>query len=415
MLSFFVDPILRAPTLGTMLMGLACGLIGCLVFLKKRSLVGEALSHAAYPGVVVSVAIASFLFPFSEQGIQWSLLAGALVSCCLGLWALELLEKKLNISSDAALCFVLSIFFGAGILIASRFQLTHPLWFGQIKIFLFGQAATMVEADLVVYGVLALAMGLALFVYFPKLKILYFDPDFAKTVRMSTRSLDALVYVLLVLAIVLGMRSVGVVLMSAMLIAPPAAARQWVRSFGRFFLLSGFLGLLSGFLGNVLSVSIPRWIGAPHLSLPTGPMIVMCATTICVVSLLISPHTGLITRLLRMGRFRLRRRQENSLKALYKYQSVPTSWWLMKRLERKGWVTKGALSQAGIQEAEKLIRLHRLWEAYLVHMGQRAERVHANAEEMEHILTPELEKELQVLLGHPTLDPHAQPIPQERK
>ena len=155
MLQFFLDPVLRAPTLGTMLMGLASGMIGCLVFLRRRSLLGEALSHAAYPGVVISVAIASFLFPFSEKGALLSILIGALIASLLGLFAIDLLEKRLNVKSDAALCFVLSTFFGVGVLIASRLQMTHPLWFQQIQVFLFGQAATMVDGDIGIYGLLA--------------------------------------------------------------------------------------------------------------------------------------------------------------------------------------------------------------------------------------------------------------------
>ncbi len=413
MLEFFTDPVLRAPTVGSMLMCLSAGLIGCLVFLKKRSLVGEALSHAAYPGIVLSVVVAALFFPLSDQGTSWVILLGAFLSGLLGLVVIEQMEKRLKISSDAALCFVLSIFFGVGVLIASRLQVTHALWFRQIQVFLFGQAATMVDEHIVVYGVLALGASCVMALLYRFLEILHFDPNFAKAVGMPATLINALIHVLLVLAIVVGMRSVGVVLMSAMLIAPAAAARQWTRKLSSFFVLSAFIGMLSGFLGNVFSISIPKWVGEPRLPLPTGPMIVLSAAGICFLSLLFAPRTGYITRLLRATRFRVRCMQENILKALYKKKSYKRNGWLLWRMRVKGWVEGSQLTERGREEAEKLIRLHRLWEVYLVHMGQGAERVHHSAEEMEHVLTPEIENQLQHLLDHPQEDPHSQPIPQK--
>ena len=413
MFSFFIDPVLRAPTLGCMLMCLASGLIGCLVFLQKRSLVGEALSHAAYPGVVLSVLFAAFFFPFSEQGASVSILIGAFLSGLLGQWLIEGMQKKLNISSDAALCFILSIFFGVGVLVASRLQISHALWYRQIQVFLFGQAATMVDHHIILYGDLAFVVALTLILLFRYLEILYFDPDFAKVVGVPTAVVNGLVQLLLVLAIVVGMRSVGVVLMSAMLIAPAAGARQWTQKLSTFFILAALLGTLSGFLGNAFSVWIPKWVDEPHLSLPTGPMIVLTASSLCLFSLLFAPKKGYVTRMLRLARFRIRCRQENLLKALYKGKEPKGERWLLWLMQWKGWVSDLQLTSSGEKQAKKLIRLHRLWEVYLVHMGQGVERVHHNAEEMEHILTPEIEQQLQHLLDHPVVDPHAQPIPQE--
>jgi len=411
MLEFFTDPVLRAPTLGTMLMCFGAGLIGCLAFLQKRSLVGEALSHAAYPGVVLSILVSSLLFPFSEKGAALSILIGALLTSSLGLIVIHQMEKRLKISSDAALCFVLSLFFGVGVLFASRLQIIQPLWFQQIQLFLFGQAATMVDGHIILYGALALFVVAAILFLFRYLEILYFDRGFAKALGMRVGPIDLLTYFLLVVAVIVGMRSVGVVLMSAMLIAPPAAARQWTNRFGPFLALSSFFGLLSGFLGNLLSIYVPRWVGEPHLSLATGPMIVLVASSLCVASLLFSTQRGYCTRMARIAAFRLETASENLLKALYKKREGKKSWWLLKWLEWKGLVENSALTDLGVQEAEKLIRLHRLWEVYLVHMGQGVERVHASAEEMEHILTPEIEQELQALLDYPTVDPHEQPIP----
>jgi len=411
MIEFFTDPVLRAPTLGSMLMCFSSALIGCLVFLQKRSLVGEALSHAAYPGVVLSIALAAALFPFSEERAAMGILLGAFVSGILGLVAIDRLEKRFKIASDAALCFVLSLFFGIGVLLASRLQVTQPLWFQQIQVFLFGQAATMVDSHIILYGILALVSFTAIILLFRFLEILYFDPDFAKVVGMKTTWVHGMIYILLVLAIVVGMRSVGVVLMSAMLIAPAAGARQWTKRLGPFFVLSSVFGMASGFLGNLFSLYIPQWVGQPHLSLPTGPMIVLSATTLCLFSLFFAPQKGFVSRMIRIFRFRAICLQENILKSLYKGREFKESNWHLWQMRLKGWVNKKGLTEEGHRQAEKLIRLHRLWEVYLVHMGQGVERVHHNAEEMEHILTPEIEKQLQSLLDHPKHDPHEQPIP----
>ncbi|NGX37419.1 MAG: Manganese transport system membrane protein MntB [Chlamydiae bacterium] len=411
MLEFFTNPILRAPTIGCMLMCFSAGLIGCLVFLQKRSLVGESLSHAAYPGVVIAIFFSAVFFPFSEEGAALSIMLGAFISGLLGLVAISQLQKRLKISSDAALCFVLSIFFGIGVLIASHLQVTHALWFRQIQVFLFGQAATMVDAHITLYAALTTAVLTAVILLFRFLEILNFDPDFAKSVRVRTTLIDGIMSLLLVLAIVVGMRCVGVVLMSAMLIAPAVAARQWTKKLGSFFALSGLIGALSGFLGNAFSLWIPKWSGQPHLALPTGPMIVLTAAALALFSLLFAPQKGFVTRMLRITRFRIRCKQENLLKALYKGQTPPMHTWLHFRMRMKGWIRNGELTALGQKEGENLVRLHRLWEVYLVHMGQGEDRVHHNAEEMEHILTPEIESQLQSLLNHPQTDPHAQPIP----
>lgn len=411
MLEFFFDPVLRAPTIGSMFMCFAASLIGCLVFLRKRSLVGEALSHAAYPGVVLSILVTALLFPFSSLGTAVMVLLGAFLTSFLALYAIDSLEKKYKVNPDAALCFVLSLFFGVGVLIASRLQVTHSFWYRQIQVYLFGQAATMTDGHIFLYGALALFASGVIVLLFRELEILHFDSDFAKTVGLPTKRVEAIVYFLLVLSIVVGMRSVGVVLMSAMLIAPAVAARCFTSRLGSFFLLSATFGMASGFLGNVFSVSIPKWIHSPTLSLPTGPMIVLSAVSFALFGLLFAPHKGLVTRTLRIYFFRLRCAQENLLKALYKNRPVHFSFWLKFRMEAKGWIEGKKLTEAGREKAEELIRLHRLWEVYLVHMGQEVERVHTHAEEMEHILTPEIEKELLLLLDNPERDPHEQPIP----
>jgi manganese/zinc/iron transport system permease protein len=439
---YFTDPVLQAPTIGSILMCLSSALVGVIVFLRKRSLLGESLSHAAYPGVVLSVLFVSALFPEAHQGeevMAIAILLGASLSALLGLWLIEKLERHFKVKDDSALCLILAVFFGVGVLIASRLQVTHALWYKTIQMFLYGQVATMTGIHVVLYLILAaLVVGIVLLLYAP-IEAMMFDRSFAKSIGMPVKAIDLLLFILLVLAIVIGIRSVGVVLMAGMLIAPAVAARQFTDRLWVMFILAACFGALSGFLGNYFSIELPAWSIRRgwdfKFALPTGPMILLSASFLCFAALLFAPHYGLCSRLIRIVRFRYRCLAENLLKYLWKkgegvtvsieelHKWHPVSFWKVRvplfYLSYQGWVTRDqkscyCLTAEGIRRAAHIVRLHRLWEVYLVFLGKGVERVHRSAEEMEHILTPELEQELTELLEDPKHDPHHQPIPRPR-
>ena len=417
-------------------MCLSSALVGVVVFLRRRSLLGEALSHAAYPGVVLSVLFMALFFPLSSDFLALAIRIGAFLSAILGLYVIEKMERAFKVKNDAALCFVLSVFFGVGVLIASRIQFTHALWYKTVQIFLYGQAATMTDIHILLYAVLAFFLSMVMIFLYRPIQMTIFDRDFSKTAGVPIRSVDTLLFFLLVLAIVIGIRSVGVVLMAGMLIAPAVAARQWSDRLGAVLLYAAFFGALSGFLGNYLSIEVPAW-GIQqgwnwNFSLPTGPMILLSASALCLFSLLFSPRNGLMSRLVRILRFRNQCMGDNLLKYLWrqgegvgssfseirKWQPLPffQMHLLLWNLKHQGWIDQKnskqiSLTKEGCLRARRIVRLHRLWEVYLVFLGQGAEKVHHSAEEMEHIITPELEKELTELLGNPKKDPHAQPIP----
>lgn len=417
-------------------MCLSSALIGVIVFLRKRALLGEALSHATYPGVVISVLIVASLFPVKQEMMPLAILIGACISAFLGLWVIEKLENRCFINNDAALCFVLSTFFGVGILIASRIQVTHALWYKTIQVFLYGQAATLTDIHIVIYSILAIFTIFLLALLYRPIQLVIFDRSFARCVGIGIALIDLFLFALLVLAIVIGIRSVGVVLMAGMLIAPAVAARQLTNRFSWMLILAGCFGAISGFLGNYLSIQIPQW-GLEHgldwkFSLPTGPMILLSASLISLLALLFAPNRGVLRRYGRIVTFRMQCLSENLLKSFWKegergsisrkhlrklhaLSSLQTQL-LLWNLSRQGWIGKKGhgkycLTRDGWIRAERIVRLHRLWEVYLVYLGQGVEKVHRSAEEMEHILTPELEKELTELLKDPHHDPHHQPIP----
>ncbi len=427
---FFTDPVLRAPTLGSMLMCLSSSLVGVLVVIRKRSLLGEALSHAAYPGVVLSAWIFALFFR-EEDLFSIAILAGAFFSAWIGLSCIDFLQNRLRVKSDAALCFVLSSFFGVGILVASHMQTAHALWYKQIQVFLYGQAATMTDRHIWMYGCLSSLIVAFLLLFYREIQLFSFDPLFAKGVGVRVRLLETVFVFLLILAIVIGIRSVGVVLMSGMLIAPAVFARQMTHRLSMVFTWAAMIGVSSAFLGNYYSVKIPFWIDSGHFSLPTGPMILVVSMAFCIIALGFAPKKGLFTIQLRKSRFTRRCAEENVLKAFWKrgehtvasldemqswmHHSWIAAYCLSRRLLKQGWLEKQGsgyfLTKDGKNKAAEIVRLHRLWEVYLVHLGQSREKVHASAEEMEHVMTPELAKELSAFLQDPKEDPHAQPIP----
>ena len=412
-IDFFTDPILRPSTVGSMLMCFASALVGVVVFLRKRSLIGETLSHASFPGVVLGVFFAALLLPFlpswSDELIALAIMCGAFLFAFLGLKALNFLENRLRVRTDSALCFVLASFFGLGILIASRLQQSHPLWYKQALTFLYGQAATMTNMHVILYGCFGLVILGFILYFYRYLEAVNFDPAFSETLGIRSKRLDSIMFFLIVLAIVVGIRSVGVVLMAGMLIGPAVAARPLTHQLSHHFALAGIFGILSGFLGNYLSVVIPKGT----YSLPTGPMILLTSSVFCFLSLLLAPRSGLLTRYLRMRRFRFQCAVENALKSLWKGEKAIFSPIIRWQLRHKKWIDQyGNLTKHGKAAAEKIIRLHRLWEVYLVdYLGQKVEKVHRTAEELEHLMSPDLERELTELLHNPRHDPHQQPIP----
>ncbi|WP_059360376.1 metal ABC transporter permease [Parachlamydia acanthamoebae] len=437
--SFFLDPVLRAPTIGCMLMSFSAALVGVIVFLRKQSLIGETLSHATYPGVIFGVIIAAIIPLEQDHELQIAtlIILGAFITALISLWCIQILENKWNIRTDSALCFILATFFGVGVTLASYLQFASPSFYKQSQSYLYGQAATMNDYHVILYAILSLIVVLLLAFLYKELQIITFDREYAKSLGIPIKKIDACLFILIALALVAGIRSVGVVLMSAMLVIPAASARQYTNKLSHMFMLAGCFALISGFFGNYFSVEGSTYFAQKYptarISLPTGPMIVLVGAVICLFSLLFAPERGYLLRLIRIFLFQDRCISENLLKAMwqkrgkqpfsldtiFEFQSASRIylWFCLMRLIHNGWVEQYhhnayALTVDGEARAAQIVRLHRLWEVYLAdYLGMGSERVHRSAEEMEHILTPELEKELTLLLKDPKKDPHHQPIP----
>lgn len=438
LLHYFTDPVLRAPTIGCMLIGFASSLVGMLMLLKKQALIGEVLSHAAFPGIVIGAAIAALL-PL-DGNFNVLVMVCAALGCLAGSWAVSFLKQRLRIRSDSALCFILATFFGLGVLAASQIQIAHAVLYKQALLFLYGQVATMTDSMIAVYAALAFLTAAIVALLYHPLQALLFDRQFAAVSGLKTSLVDTCITALLVLAIVIGMRSIGVVLMAGMLIAPAIAARPWTNRLWACLLLSAGFGVVSSFLGNVVSVEGTRLIAEKYpdwkFSLPTGPLILLCAAAFALLSLLLAPE-GILARVARMALFRQRTAREHLLKALWKkgkgsqvsreeaaaiFSQNPLSHRiLLFELSRRGLLRKEgsdfySLTEKGWASACRIVRLHRLWEVYLVnYLSQGIDRVHRSAEELEHVMSAQLEAELEKLLGDLRFDPHRQPIPSKQE
>lgn len=280
----FNDYTLRTITLGTAILGAVTGMLGSFAVLRKQSLLGDAISHAALPGI----AIAFLITGTKDTNI---LLLGALVSGLIGTFWIRGIVKKTYLKSDTALGLILSLFFGFGMLLLTFIQKQPNANQAGLDKYLFGQAATLVESDVWLMAIVTGLCVIVLLLFWKEFKILLFDADYTKTLGFNTKAIDILITSFIVLAIVLGLQTVGVVLMSAMLLAPAAAARQWTNSLSKMVFLAAIFGAFSGVFGTAISAS--------QNNLSTGPVIVLVAAVFVVFSFIFSPSRGLLFKQIR--------------------------------------------------------------------------------------------------------------------
>lgn len=283
LLSYFTDAILRGPTLGSMLMGLSSSLMGVLVYFQRRSLIGEVLSHTSYPGVILGISLSMLLFPEMEYLNAVLALGFAFIVSLIGVFGIEIVTKKGGVNEDTALCFILSSFFGIGVLGSSIIQQNFPLWFRAAQSYLFGQAATMTDLHIVVYSFFACVVIAICFVFYRYFQVHLFDPFYAKSINMGGRRFQLLFNSLVAFSVVIGIRSVGVVLMSSMLIAPAVFATALSKKFANCLLIAAIFGMIVSFFGVVFSLELPEKLG--FSTMPTGPFIVVISTSLCFLSL----------------------------------------------------------------------------------------------------------------------------------
>ncbi len=297
------DYTLRTVALGSALLGATSGTLGTFAVLRRQSLLGDAISHAALPGIGIA-------FLLTGSKVPLILMVGAALAGWAATALVMVITTHTRVKYDSALGLVLSVFFGVGLVVLTIIQKTPNANQAGLDAFLFGQAAALVTSDVVT---MALLGGMALVMcalFWKEFKLLAFNEEFAHSLGLPVRRLDLLLTTLLVIAIVIGLQMVGVVLMSAMIVAPAAAARQWTDRLGTMALVALAVGAVSGLAGALVSTSTAH--------LPTGPTIVLCVSLLVAVSLLFAPRRGLVARAVRRRLNSRRLQREAILMDLYR-------------------------------------------------------------------------------------------------
>lgn len=388
-------------------------LIGSFAFLRKRSLIGDAVAHSLLPGICLG-------FIFAGEKNMVYLFVGAFLTGWLSTYLVDFIVNKSKVKQDAAIGIVLSVFFAFGIVLLTFIQNGSYTDQGGLNHFLFGQAAAIGKSELVLFGVILGIIVLSIIVFYRAFISVSFNPDFAKSVGLPVRGIEFLMTSLTVLAIAAGIQALGVVLMSALIVTPAAAARFWTHKLSRMLVIAVAFSVFSGLTGAYISYT--------ESGTPTGPWVVMILSIITLVSFVGSTKRGILARYLKSRKNKAKILHENILKAIYQYHekknleaelnlSLPSTEILkirvfdtgelqkgLNRLIRMGFIFKTdkgyTLTTDGMKESKRIVRLHRLWEQYLLKRTSiDAFHVHSGAEAIEHILSPEIEKELERELG----------------
>ena len=427
------DAAVRNAVLGSVFMGVSCGLFGGYVVARRLALFGDTLSHAVLPGVALG-------FLWSRTKDPLAIFVGATVAGLLGTVVVAWIRKTTRVKEDSALGLVLSGFYAVGICILTVIQ---EMEFGNqsgIDKFLFGQAAALSSEDVGLMGLVAIGALLMVTLFNKELLVTSFDEGFARSVGVPVEFMRYVLLVGLTFAVVTSLQAVGVVLVSALLITPAATAYLLTDRMGTLLLLSALFGIGGGLLGSYGS-----FLGN---NLPTGPFMVLACTSFFVVAFFCGPKHGLISKWLRR-RNRVRQVSfENTMKAAYQVleagdfskesvtvgalaarrrQSVAEARREADDLVKAGFASllcsdhtgprysqdaRLSLTPAGWERACQIVRNHRLWELYLTNEARyAADHVHEDAEKIEHVLGEKVVRHLERILKDPRRDPHGSAIP----
>lgn len=299
-------------TLGACLLGIAAGVAGTFLFLRKRALVSDAISHATLPGVGIAFIL---MVAFGGDGRSlFGLLLGAGVSAAVGLLCVHWLTARTRLGEDAAIGAILSVFFGLGIVILTVIQTMNSGRQAGLEGFLLGSTAGMLRSDAVLLAVSAAAVLALVLLLRRPLELAAFDPGYTEAAGWSLARIDLAMMGIVLVVTVVGLKVVGLILIVALLIVPAVSARFWTDRSDRVVLIAGLVGGASGYIGAALSSVAP--------ALPTGPIIVLVGFGLFIMSLLFSPGRGVLASLLAHWRYQRRVHMRQGLLALAQGQPI---------------------------------------------------------------------------------------------
>ncbi|MEF8833705.1 MAG: metal ABC transporter permease [Halofilum sp. (in: g-proteobacteria)] len=368
MLALLSDYTVQNVAIGAVLLGIVSGMLGSFAVLRQQSLLGDTLAHAALPGICIGFLIAG------TRDLGW-IMAGALMTSVLAALFVLALTRRTRIKTDAALGTALGLTFAAGVVLLTWIQGQSNAAQGGLDTFLFGQAAATLRSDLWIMGGVTLVAVTLVLSCWKQFKLVTFDPEFAGVSGLPVALLEGVLTAMIALAVVVGLQMVGVVLMTSMVIAPAVAARQWTKRLEGMVLLAMGVGIVAGLSGALISASARN--------IATGPLIVLAATAIVLLSILLAPGRGVLWEQIRRWHDRGTIGQRQMLTTLYKLAAhhrnpeYPTeagmldglygvrTQRILRRLEQRGLVEAGehmpgeghhwTLTPAGREEAERVL------------------------------------------------------------
>ncbi len=404
---------LRALIASTMV-GITCGMLGAFIVLRNMSLIGDALSHAILPGVVVAFVI----FGYNTMGFFF----GSVIAGLLSAVAITWIQHNIKTKNDAVIGIVFTAFFSIGVIGISAISRTGVHL--DLKDFLFGNVLGVSNEDLVMTGSVMVMVILSIGIFYRYLFASTFQPTIASTMGIPVKIMHYYLMLLLSFSVVAAMQTVGVILVVAMLITPASTALLLAKRLPKVLVLSGIIGFMSSISGLAFSV---------FYELPPGPSIAVTATAIYLLTAFFAPENGLLAKWFRRRQQEQKIKAEDLLKTIFKISlgnvvdqtilleklslSASKLKQLIQPLKQKQLIintgpTTYQLTDSGRKQANDLVRAHRLWESYLVsEMGMHADDIHDEAEQYEHLLTSSQVDAVDKQLGYPALDPHGSPIP----
>ena len=396
------------------MVGIMCGVLGGFIVLRNMSLIGDALSHAILPGVV-------FGFMFAGYSVL-GFFIGSVIAGLLAAVFITWIQQNVKTKNDAAIGIVFTAMFSIGVMAISHLSRTEGVHL-DLKDFLFGNVLGVSNEDLYLTGFIGLYVLISIVVFYRYLFATTFQPVIAETMGISVKTVHYFLMLLLSFVVVASLRTVGVILVVAMLITPAATALLLTNRLQKVLVLAGLIGFVSAVSGLILAII---WDTTP------GPAMTVVSTIIYGLAVLFSPEKGLVFKYIRNRRLNEKILVEDILKQTLRLSekgivtveklsdklgfSTSAIRGKLPNLKKKGLFsndnTKIELTHEGRTQATRLVRAHRLWETYLVEkMGLTVEQIHEDAEKYEHILTDEIMDEMEERLGYPAHDPHGSPIP----
>ncbi len=378
--------------IGATLLGISAGVTGTFLFLRKRALVSDAISHATLPGVCLAFMV---LIAFGGDGRNLiGLLAGSAISAWIGLLCMNWLTRRTRLAEDAAIGAVLSVFFGFGVVLLTVIQTMGVGRQAGLEGFLLGSTAGMLWADALIIAVGGAATLLMVMIIRRPMTMVAFDPEYAAARGLPVHRIDLAMMGLVMAVTVVGLKIVGLILIVALLIIPAVTARFWTERSDRVVLLAGLAGGLAGYLGAALSASAPN--------LPTGPIIVLVSFGFFALSLLLAPVRGVLAAVLKHLRFQRRVHIRQGLLALAQDQKIyePLTLRLLKRagLAR----ADGVATEAGKARAAKALRDEKRWEVVRADQAHEATAaLYDGLRDIETVLTRDQIAEIDRQIGGP--------------